>query len=149
MSNLIIIFSDQQVYASNINTKRIRKYREDSHCKFKSKSTKGTPGYFKKLYRDASVQSKKKLELTNNLFNEQGISFKPKINSNYEVNGNFDERYKRLIELKGQLIEKMNIEKLKKPLLSKEKILENNQRVVDRLYKKEINKIKEKNKFGW
>ena len=41
----------------------------------------------------------------------------------------------------------MNFEKLKKPTLSKEKILENNQRVVDRLYKKEIKKIKEKNKF--
>lgn len=120
---------------------RISKYREYST----TESKKGLPDYYKKLYEDASKQQNKKLELTNNVFVEQGISFKPKINSNYPVSGSFDERNQKLIELKGRLLEKMINENVSKPALSKEKIDQNNKRVVERLYKKEIEKIKKKN----
>ena len=84
--------------------------------------------------------------MTSNVYIEQGITFNPKVNDNkkYNIQSNFEERNQKLIELKKQILYKMNETNVKRTL-SKEKIKENNQRVVQRLYNNEMEKLKRKN----
>ncbi len=119
------------------------KYFEENERIPKSKKHSSIPNYYMKLYDDANKQQIKKVELTSNVYIEEGITFNPKINDNknFNIQSNFNERNQKLIELKQQILSKMN-EPLNKRTLSREKIIENNQRVVQRLYNNEIEKLK-------
>jgi hypothetical protein len=119
------------------------KYFEENEGIPKSKKQSSIPNYYLKLYDDANKQQNKKVELTSNVYVEEGITFNPKINDNknFNIQSNFNERNQKLIELKQQILSKMN-EPLNKRTMSREKIIENNQRVVQRLYNNEMEKLK-------
>jgi len=119
------------------------KYFEENEEIPKSKKQSSIPNYYLKLYDDANKQQNKKVELTSNVYVEEGITFNPKINDNknFNIQSNFNERNQKLIELKQQILSKMN-EPLNKRTMSREKIIENNQRVVQRLYNNEMEKLK-------
>lgn len=101
--------------------------------------------YYNKLYNDANISKTNRIKL----IKEYDLDFKPSINENVKVNSTFEERSNKLIELKKQIIKNMEIENIKNNnfnKLSKQEILENNKRVVERLYLKEQDKMKEKKK---
>ena len=106
--------------------------------------------YYNKLYRDAFQYESKKKENYKKAYAD--YTFKPNFTNNpkYKVNSNFYERRNKSIEDKIQRIkkkeeeEKEEIEKQKKSKPKKEKIEETNKYVIDKLYKQELEKIKEK-----
>jgi hypothetical protein len=99
----------------------------------------------------------KKILLANQIYSENGITFNPKIsnNKNHKINSNFLERIKDFSHRKQENLEKLKISKIekenetiKKPRsLSKDEYEKTYKGIVERLYKTEIDKIKELQKL--
>ena len=106
--------------------------------------------YYDKLYKDAVEIRNKKNESMNRIYSD--LTFMPSVNNNpkYKVKANFYERRNKSIEDRKKHLEKKKAEekeeeeKIKKSKASKEKREEAKQHIIERLYKKEIEKINEK-----
>ena len=105
--------------------------------------------YYKKLYNDAFYYKEKEIE---NEKREKGkYSFSPELfkNDKYVVKMPFNERRAKSIENKKKLLqkkeekEKKELEDMKKNNVSKNKNI-NSKEIIDRLYSREYEKIKEK-----
>jgi hypothetical protein len=106
--------------------------------------------YCDKLYEDATKMKNKKVNLSKEMYKD--ITFKPKTNSDLNsiiVNSTFEERSNKLLQLKSELQNRLkeleNEEMKNKKVPTKKEVETNNKNVVDRLYQKEIDKIREKN----
>lgn len=100
---------------------------------------------FEKLYRDSSINKKKKEERIKKYLGE--FKFAPEIETNekYPVKSSFEERRKKSIDVRNKY--KNQIEEKKKREMSAKKsskMNENEKKVIDRLYKREMDKINEK-----
>jgi hypothetical protein len=100
---------------------------------------------FEKLYRDSSINKKKKEERIKKYLAE--FSFAPEIETNerYPVKSSFEERRKKSIDVRNKY--KNQIEEKKKREMSAKKsnkINENEKKIVDRLYKREMDRINQK-----
>jgi hypothetical protein len=114
-------------------------------------SSLNNSNYFEKLYEDANKIKNKKMSLISNAQLEYG--FQPQINkkSSKLVNTSFKDRNEKLIKLKDELknkIENEESQNKRRSMLSKEDIEKNNRTVVDRLYTKEIEKMKNSKKIA-
>jgi hypothetical protein len=121
--------------------------------KFRSKSnsnlnvSSSSSHYFEKLYDDANKLKSIKNRLVSNSLNE--FSFIPKLTNNkkYKINSSFNERNQKLLKLKEELKNKIENEdkesKNKANFHSKEEIEKNNKKIVERLYMKPMEKMKE------
>jgi hypothetical protein len=100
--------------------------------------------HFEKLYLDSSTINKKKLKLTKDLYSN--YTFSPKTNKNINIKSTFIERNNKCIHSKNLIFEKYkdNNRKSKSPKLSKQQIEEHNKNIVERLYTKEMEKLKER-----
>ena len=106
--------------------------------------------YYDKLYKDAVEIRNKKNESMNRIYSD--LTFMPNVNNNpkYKIKANFYERRNKSIEDRKKRLEKKKEEekeeeeKIKKNKASKEKREEAKQHIIERLYKKEIEKINEK-----
>lgn len=106
--------------------------------------------YYDKLYKDAVEIRNKKNESFNRIYSD--LTFMPNVNNNpkYKIKANFYERRNKSIEDRKRHLEKKKEEekeeeeKIKKNKASKEKREEAKQHIIERLYKKEIEKINEK-----
>jgi hypothetical protein len=125
-------------------------HRPVSNMRSRSSSTSSLrssiPNYHaNKLYEDAREIRFKKLDLAREYY--KSLTFKPQINER-EVTSTFEERNQKLVQLKKELQEKVTKEqednRNSKKHLSKEEVQKNNKNVVERLYSKEMEKIKEK-----
>ena len=122
------------------NTNSIR-VEDGSSClgKFPTQKT------FEKLYRDSSINKKKKEERIKKYLGE--FKFAPEIETNerYPVKSSFEERRKKSIDVRNKY--KNQIEEKKKREMSAKKsnkINENEKKIVDRLYKREMDRINQK-----
>lgn len=112
-----------------------------------SSLTSSIPNYnANKLYEDARDYRFKKLDLAREYY--KSLTFKPQINER-EVQSTFEERNQKLVKLKKELQERGSKEAVKEERksrkhLSKEEVEKNNKNVVERLYLKEMQKIREK-----
>jgi len=109
---------------------------------------------YDKLYKEAENLRIKKVILSNEIYSEKyGITFQPKINHNpkYTIESNFEERSYIYLKNKREKIDKLIQDKYeqdpflakKSRTLSKEEKEKNTKNIVDRLYRKQMEKIKE------
>ena len=109
---------------------------------------------YEKLHGYAGKIKNNKIMLACEIYSEKnGLTFKPKINNNKKYNTTLDffERDKNFVKLKKENLTKLKQEKNEKESLilpiqitkSKDEREINNKNIVDRLYKKEMEKIKE------
>ncbi len=109
---------------------------------------------FNKLYKDAEKLRMKKVILSNEIYSDKhGITFQPKVNNNpkYYVESNFEEREQNHIINRQIKIRRMIKERYeqspfhgnKSRTLSKEERDNNTKNIVDRLYNRQIAKLKE------
>ena len=100
---------------------------------------------FEKLYRDSSINKKKKEERIKKYLGE--FKFAPEIETNekYPVKSSFEERRKKSIDVRNKYKNQFE-EKNKREMSAKKssKINENEKKIVDRLYKKEMERINQK-----
>ncbi len=135
-----------------LNAKRVKYFNENnkSHMSpiprakssnFLTFSLTDGDKYYEKLFLDAKKMKNRKMNLSEKLF-KKDHTFSPKINNNVEIKSSFKERNENIIKIKQELLNK--IEEKKEKLHTKEEIDINNKNIVERLYIKEIEKIREK-----
>jgi hypothetical protein len=150
--------SDNNDYHFNYNFKNDYLPTEDNdfnNLYSEKKENKSDSGeIFDKLYSQAEKIKLKKMILSNEIYSEKyGITFKPKINKNskYNVNFDFHERDMNFVKTKRENLERLMKESKEKELsiirksrtLSKDEKDRNTRSVVERLYKKQMVKLKE------
>ena len=100
---------------------------------------------FEKLYRDSSINKKKKEERIKKYLGE--FKFAPEIETNerYPVKSSFEERRKKSIDIRNKYKNQIQ-EKKKREMSAKKssKMKENEEKIIARLYKKEMERINEK-----
>lgn len=147
------LYSDEGGYNENLNEennhKNLNNYIETNQNQSEGKEV------FDKLYNEAEKLKVKKMILTNEFYSEKhGLTFKPKINnvSKYCISTDFYTRDMNFVKTKRENLEKLMKENKQKELasiirksrtLSKEEKERNTRSVVERLYKKQIEKLKE------
>lgn len=102
------------------------------------------------LYFDYKKKEDKIRKLKQSLDIEQGITFKPNVKSstNIVVKSSFKERNNRVLEYKRLLNEIGNsTPQYNSKKYTSSEIVENNKRIVERLYERDIEKIRSKNKI--
>ena len=129
---------------------------EDDDNKKKMKRSKSNYAHFEKLYKEAKIKSEKQKELEKkNILNDNNFTFKPNISDNkkYKVKTTFNERTNKSIEIRKKKLDdiKNNIHpplndnfyfngKRKSPNKNKY----SKEEIIDTLYTKQLEKIKEK-----
>jgi hypothetical protein len=102
------------------------------------------------LYLDHKKKNEKLHQLKRSVDNERGITFKPKVTAskNIAVTSSFEERNSRVLEYK-RLLHQLGSspQSYSNKKYSQEEIIENNKRVVERLYHKDLEKVLSK-KYG-
>jgi len=146
-------FKNEYFSGAEDNNEDIDFNNNSSYIKTNQKQNQ-TKEIFDKLYNNAEELKMKKMILTNEIYSEKhGITFKPNINQNskYYTNSNFHEREMNFLKSKKENIEKLLEESKQKELasirksrtLSKEEKDRNTRNIVERLYKKQMEKLKE------
>jgi len=150
--------SDNNDYHFNYNFKKDYLPTEDNDFNNlyseKKENKSDSEEIFDKLYSQAEKIKLKKMILSNEIYSEKyGITFKPKINKNskYNVNFDFHERDMNFVKTKRENLERLMKENKEKELsvirksrtLSKDEKDRNTRSVVERLYKKQMVKLKE------
>ena len=100
---------------------------------------------FEKLYRDSSINKKKKEERIKKYLGEFKFAPEIEINEKYPVKSSFEERRKKSIDVRNKY--KNQIEEKKKREMSAKKsnkMNENEKKIIKRLYDREMDRIKEK-----
>lgn len=99
---------------------------------------------FEKLYRDSSINKKKKEERIKKYLGE--FKFAPEIEENekYPVKSSFEERRKKSIDVRNKYKNQIEVKKKREMSAKKGKMNENEKNIVRRLYNKEIDKINQK-----
>jgi hypothetical protein len=106
--------------------------------------TNNKTNHYEKLYNDANKQIEHKLKITDNFYKSADYSFNPNINENIKVRSSFSERNEQFIKLKQELLKKaMEGNKDKGKTINKREEKE----LVNRLYTKEVEKLREDNKL--
>ena len=129
---------------------------EDDDNKKKMKRSKSNYAHFEKLYKEAKIKNEKQKELEKKtILNDNNFTFKPAISDNkkYKVKTTFNERTNKSIEIRKKKLDdiKNNIHpplndnfyfngKRKSP--NKNKF--SKEEIIDTLYTKQLEKIKEK-----
>jgi len=137
-------YRDANEYSKNYNNINYNsKYQNNQNRKI-----------YEKLYNEADKLKVKKMILSNEIYSEKyGITFQPKTtkNSKYDPRLNFYERDENFLKSKKENLERMRREKSEKELSSirKSRTLSKDERdlhtknIVERLYKKQIEKLKD------
>jgi hypothetical protein len=84
--------------------------------------------------------------MTDDIYKSSEYSFTPNINDNIKINSSFTERNERLAKLKKNVIETLEKVKGTKSRSKSKKPTEKEKVLIDRLYTKDVEKIREKNK---
>ena len=143
----IQLHNDAKIRQNNYEKLRDKYLKEETSQSIKTEHPNSN--YYKKLYNDALYYKEKEIE--NEKREKEKYSFSPEIfkNEKYVVKMPFHERRAKSIENKMKLLkkkeekEKKELEDMKKNNVSKNKNI-NNKEMIDRLYSKEYEKIKEK-----
>ena len=102
---------------------------------------------FEKLYKDSSINKKKKEERIKQYLGEFKFAPEIEINEKYPVKSSFEERRKKSIDVRNKYKNQNQFEEKKKRVMSAKKsnkVNEKEKMVIDRLYKRDIERIKQK-----
>ena len=147
------INTNYQIKSNIYNNKVLYEDNKNDNNEKKMKRSKSNFAHFEKLYNEAKIKTEKQKELEKkNFLNDNNFTFKPTISDNkkYKVKTTFNERTNKSIEIRKKKLDdiKNNIHpplnenfhfdgKKNKNKYSKEEI-------IDTLYTKQLEKIKEK-----
>jgi hypothetical protein len=104
---------------------------------------------YEKLYNDAAVFKDNKIKALDVIYKKNGYTFSPKVNDNIKISSNFYERNDNFINAKKEILQE-NENKIKEKEIQKPKFNKNQANVIiERLYTKGIEKIREKNNLNY
>lgn len=149
-------YNQRQINLQNIRLNMMRQVKAKANLRHSSRSPNpeyvnyysNFNNYYEKLHEDANILKDKKRILYESTSKEH--SFQPYINSNIKINSTFEERNSKLLSIKKELANKIkDLEKVegigkKENKLTKEEKEQSNKYIIENLYLKDIEKIKER-----
>jgi hypothetical protein len=149
VSVYIRLNEDSKIRENKIKSKRYEEQR--SFSKSHSVSNLSPPlseRRYEKLYNNGAVHKENKIKALEDIFKKNGYTFSPKINNNIKINSDFYERNANFINAKKEILQEYEMKIKEGERQDKSPKFDKNQEklIIERLYIKDLEKIREKNK---